>query len=375
MVRVHLQSCSVFQFVGLYTIVGFVVFFLVSCETVVTRKSEKKTPATIDPDLTKAADDFMNQQAQAVLDLADQTLKRVVPQVPEPVERRMALLMLDGVFHDLYAPYRPPVQAFLRSRIAAAADRIENTRVTEGAIIWKLYNQAFVVRTPTLTLAFDLCRNIDWSPYRDAVDFSIPNDVMSRIVNQCDVLFISHRDPDHADYWIAQQFLDQGKPVVATEDTWSDKPIHSRITHLERRLHARRPVRIQNGRVTLEVATYPGHQVKTPNNFYVIYTPDGISFSHNGDQANDEDFNWIDQIGDHQQVDVFLANCTAIQRMLDGVDADIIITGHENELGHRIEVRIPNWHVYELQEESTYPLVLMAWGEEFHYLPEAGPAG
>ena len=56
MVCVRLQSCSVFQFVLLYTIVGFVVFFLVSCETVVTRKSEKQTPATIDPDLTTAAD-------------------------------------------------------------------------------------------------------------------------------------------------------------------------------------------------------------------------------------------------------------------------------------------------------------------------------
>ena len=43
----------------------------------------------------------------------DATLQRHVPALPEPDERRLALLTLDAVLHDEYAPSRPPVQAFL----------------------------------------------------------------------------------------------------------------------------------------------------------------------------------------------------------------------------------------------------------------------
>ena len=87
---------------------------------------------------------------------------------------------------------------------------IEQTEVSSGARIWKMYNMGFVVRTKSVTIGFDLIRG-EWL----GIDgFSVEKDEMSRLIDQCDVLFVSHYHSDHAEEWVAQSFVDQGKPVL-----------------------------------------------------------------------------------------------------------------------------------------------------------------
>jgi hypothetical protein len=50
------------------------------------------------------------------------------------------------------------LEEFFQRRMAQAAAEIGRTRVERGAVIWKLYDHAFVVRTRTVTLGFDLAR-------------------------------------------------------------------------------------------------------------------------------------------------------------------------------------------------------------------------
>ena len=62
-------------------------------------------------------DGFINQQDKVTLNLVHTALTKYKPAIEEPIERKMAMLMLDGVLHEEKAADRPAVQNFLRERI------------------------------------------------------------------------------------------------------------------------------------------------------------------------------------------------------------------------------------------------------------------
>ena len=110
----------------------------------------------IDTTLNEQQDQFLNNQAEALLSQANEVFYKYPPNWPEPEARRSALLLLDGVLHDVYAPKRPPVQQFFKTRMRKAIEEIERSEVTDGARIWKLYDHGFVIRTESVTIGFDL---------------------------------------------------------------------------------------------------------------------------------------------------------------------------------------------------------------------------
>ena len=311
---------------------------------------------------------FLNEQSRQGLNLVSQILALDPPGPRQSLERCSALMMIDLVLHDPEAPKRPAVQDFFHARMEAAARAIETAQVREGALIWKLYDHGFVVRTPTVTFAFDLIRGYS----ANAQGFPVRNELMSRIVQHCDALFISHRHADHADPWVAQRFLEEGKPVLAPAEVWPGKPLHARITHLARNSSRVQAVPIQGGQRRLKVVVYPGHQGKTIiNNVWLVTTPEGMTFAQTGDQSNKGDFTWIDTVGRHHRVDVLMPNCWApeLVRMVDGFNPALVITGHENELGHSVDHREPFWLSCIRLQNATCPWILMTWGESYHYRP------
>jgi hypothetical protein len=138
---------------------------------------------------------------------------------------------------------------------------------------------------------------------------------------------------------------------------------------------------VKSGKQILKVIVYPGHQGEDiENNVSLVFTPEGLSFSHMGDQSNSNDFEWIDLVGKKHVVDVLMPNCwtTDIVRVVKGFQPAVVITGHENELGHTIDHREPYWLTYQRREGSdrfggsrelgyATPLILMTWGESFVY--------
>ncbi|MFC1739064.1 MBL fold metallo-hydrolase [Planctomycetota bacterium] len=361
----------------LYKVIWYVgvVFIIAGCSVdkdfdVTSRHDFRLTappPRTIDP-LKNYWEDlpgFYNRQAQASLDLVSEALEKYLPQIPEPLERRLALLMIDGIMHEENAAQHPSVQEFYHDCLSKALAEMENTKVKEGALIWKLYDHGFVVRTATVTLGFDLIRGNS----ARADGFAVNDDLMKLIVDQCDIMFISHRHGDHADQWVAQAFLDQAKPVVAPDDVWENSDIHENITHLKREAHTFQGLSLRDDQHELRVVIYPGHQGEMNNNVSLILTPEGMSFCHTGDQSNSSDFSWIDEVAQHHKIDVLMPNCwtTDISRMVRGFEPELVITGHENEMGHTIDHREPYWLTYDRTQNVNCPLVLMTWGESFHY--------
>ena len=348
--------------------------FLVLCNA---QNKQVASSELIDPALNEIQNVFLNNQAEALLNQANKVFSDYPPRWPEPEARQSALLLLDGVLHEVYAHSRPPVQDFFKTRISNAIDEIDQAEIINGARIWKLYNHSFVVKTNSVCIGFDLVSGIS----SGIEEFSLADEEMSRLIDHCDVLFISHYHGDHAEESVAQLFIDQGKPVVAPASIWRDKAIYASILHLDRASHREQKLSIQKGQEELKVVVYPGHQGSDiENNVYLVFTPEGLSFSQMGDQSNGDDFEWIDEVANNHTVDVLMPNCwtTDIVRVASGFDPELIITGHENEMGHTIDHREPYWLTYQRKEGSDRfggnknvgydtPLILMTWGESYHY--------
>ena len=355
---------------------GLLIFILLSYHSITLCQAQK---VVIDPSLNEIENHYLNRQTESFLSEVKKTITTLRPQYPLPRERHLSLLLLDAVLHDVYAAQRPPVQDFFTSQIKTSLEEIENTTVGQGAKIWKLYNMGFIVRTKSITIAFDLVTGES----AQAEGFTLSNDIMARFIKQCDALFISHRHRDHKDIWVAEQFIELGKPVVAPPQVWEGLPIHEKITHLKREAHTIQKLPLKGKTLQLDVVVYPGHQMSShENNVSLIISPEGISFAHMGDQINEGDFMidyaWIDKVSDHHEVDILLPPCwtNEIYRIVKGFNPKLVIPGHENELGHSIDDRVPFWGDSEYLEltypelkASDYPLVFMTWGESYHYRP------
>ena len=207
--------------------------------------------------------EYLEWETENLLELVEDAITSFPPSIQEPIVRHMAMLMLDAVFHDVEAPYRTAVQNYHHRRTLKALEEIENTEVGEGAMIWKLYNMGVIVRTKTVTIGFDLTGG-----YTSCSEgFTLGEDIMKAIVDQCDVLFISHRHRDHAEEPVAWLFLDQGKPVITPPEVWEGMQIHNEITHFDRKAHQIQTLPVQSGEHELQVVVYPGHQgTQTQNN-------------------------------------------------------------------------------------------------------------
>jgi L-ascorbate metabolism protein UlaG (beta-lactamase superfamily) len=356
----------------------FICILIFSFETSAQIYDKKEGGGKPDQQLSQKDNDYLDRQAKVFLDTIQAILAKNSPTVmPENRERVMAKLLMDAVFHEHFAVYRKPVQEFFRSRVDQVIRELETTKVEKGVRIWKVYNMAFIARTKTVTIAFDLVSGITSS----SSDFAMSAEQIDRLARQCDVLLITHRHPDHADKAVAERFLVLNLPVVAPEQVWKDDPIRAKITNMERSADKIQKLKLKQN--VLDVVVFPGHQMKSiDNNVYRVKTPEGITLVHNGDQINEgdfmEDWDWIDQVAKNYRVDVLMTNAWTmdIMRLVKGFNPKLVMPGHEIEMGHTVWDRLPFWGDdaylglnYAELKKSKYPVVVTTWGESYWYNP------
>jgi hypothetical protein len=56
--------------------------------------------------------------------------------------------------------------------------------------------------------------------------------------------------------------------------------------------------------------------------------------------------------------------------VVKGFNPKLVMTGHENEMGHTIDHRESNWLTYTRLKGSPIPFLLLTCGESYLYLPE-----
>jgi L-ascorbate metabolism protein UlaG (beta-lactamase superfamily) len=311
---------------------------------------------------TKQIHRQMLQWMESTLDWVEGVLARHPPAWPEPEVRRRALYMLDEPLHVLSAPIEPPIAEFLNRRIETAVIEIENERVKSGVTIWKLYNHGFVIRTPEVTIGFDLHQG----PYET---FHIRSELFDRILQATEALFISHQHRDHADAYAIARMIEMGRPVVVPPGIRQQADWDQHLIQPERHWKVHNDLVL--GATDISYRVFPGHQGIEPlNNVYLVDLPQDLHIMQTGDQSYMEDFYvWIDGLHEQFEVDVLLPNCwsTDLRRLIDGIRPRLVITGHENEMAHPVDHREAFSKTYAHIAEEPTPVLVMAWGERYHY--------
>ena len=303
-------------------------------------------------------DAYLMRQAKYMYELVDEALDEYQPAVGAPTSRRLALYNLDAMLHETKYDNSEPFKTFVSSRANKVIADMQSP-VKKGMKIYKIYNDGFVARTKSVTIAFDVVRGaLKGDPI-------VSNEQIATIVDQCDILFLSHNHSDHVDRFVVDRFIAAGKPVIAASEI---------LQGIEGVTHYRSETDIINKKIKLKsgqklaVKIYPGHQSEMMCNVYVVTTPDGITVAQTGDQYNEGDFKWIDTVKDQKPaIDALIINCWSmnIADAIKGFNPRYVLTGHENEKGHTIDHREAFWLTFQKLQPVTHDYVVMAWGEWF----------
>lgn len=307
---------------------------------------------------------YLARQTEKTFSLINDILqeKKNLPSKKAPsLERKAALYLMDAVLHDTRMDGSPVITQFIEGRYEAILEDMKKP-LKKGLKIYKLYNDGFVVKSKSVTVAWDIVRG----PKMIETPKLISNEVIQKIVGQCDIMFLSHNHGDHVDKDVVNMFIEAGKPVVAPTDVLkkNEKVIHTRSEEI-----VEKSFTAANG-VKLHTTILPGHQDKMMNNIYVVTTPEGYTFTQTGDQWNKEDLSWVLDVHKHiKPLDVLMINCWAnnLPETVKGFDPKLVLFGHENELGHTIDHREAYWLSYDKLEAVDRAKCLMTWAECYWY--------
>jgi len=300
---------------------------------------------------------YIQDQASMIFEEAYKVLAAYPPGTSVGSERRLALLALDALSHDARIDNGPAFMAYMDRIIGNIAVNLRKSKPSGNEIrFYRFYNHGFIVQTPTVTVGIDLVRG-------GKTDHPFISDPLMRsIVEQCDILFISHAHGDHADLSVVQMFREQGKNVIVPEELWEGKIPQLQVIRGNDVIQE--TVHIPAKNISLTVQVYPGYQGKVPNNFYLIALPEGQTIMHTGDGSYNEDL--VAKVANNK-VDVLLVQCwmMPMDKFVSGVNPALVICGHENEMGHTIDHRESYWLTFRRMADVKVPYLIMAWGESY----------
>ncbi len=303
-------------------------------------------------------DAYLMKQAAQMFRLADEALTANPPAVGAPMARKLALYNLDAMLHEVKYDNSEPFCEFIDSRVGKVIEDLK-VPVKKGMKVYKIYNHGFVVRTKSATIAFDVVRGACKGQKL------LSDGQVAEIVENCDVLFLTHNHGDHVDRYVADRFIQAGKPVVAADEILAKV---EGVTHYRSETEVLdREVMLKDGDV-LKVKIFPGKQSQMMCNVYVVTTPDKYVVAHTGDQYNAEHMEWIAGIKEvAPRIDALMINCWSykLPEAIEGFNPRYVITGHENEMGHTIDHREAFWLTFQKLEPVKHDYVVMAWGEWF----------
>ena len=306
----------------------------------------------------KNPDGMLQDQAALIFEQAHKILAKHPPSVYVSDERKLALFSIDALLHDVRLDNGVAFREYIDKRHLQVVERLINEKPKANEVrIHRLYNHGFVVQTPSVTIGFDIFRG------GRADNHFISESIMRALVNQCDILFVSHEHGDHADRSVVQMFCNQNKNVIAPPGILQN--ISPLIKYLRGESMVTEKINIPAKNVALTVRVFPGHQGQMLNNVYAVTTPEGVTVMHTGDQYSGDDMKWISTVANAVKVDIFMVNCwiPEIVKTVEGVKPELIIIGHENEMGHTIDHREPYWLTVQRFKDIKTPYVMMAWGE------------
>lgn len=286
------------------------------------------------------------------------------------IERKNALYLIDAITH-YPTPHDEYIKQMFLDRYKKAIASIKETQVQSGIAIWNIYNMSYVVKSSEITIAFDLTRLPP--SLRTEGKEELYKNMARELVNSCEMLFISHVHQDHADAFVAEEFISQNKPVISNPDIFKKEDFFEKVIHLQANAE-KVDFQVEGADVELGLRIYPGHQAisaeaAVDNNFTIVTLPNNITLAHSGDQSWRDDFEWIDSVHKDLDIDILMVNTWTLwpDRLVAGLQPEIIFPGHLNEMSHPISSRIPYWKSYQSWQNNEDRAIHLFWGETFLY--------
>jgi hypothetical protein len=278
------------------------------------------------------------------------------PNTGDSTVRDQTIIALDNILKEDSSRTSQSVFDFYTFMMEKVEMELQD-KVEQGAVIWMMYNDGFIIKTPQVIFAFDLVEGYSgWSMH-----------LPSEIIKQIKVLFISHQHGDHYNKSVADTVMAYGGYVVVpSEDSYmGNVPMATgdSLTILGLQIKAH----------------YGLHSV--PVRIFEINCPDGLTFLHTGDNQTSE------TLPDVSSLEVLLLNAwvnesgssTAIVGMRNSIsrlNPKIMIPGHIQDLGHDYTPgdptsRVPyEWALSVDDVPITAKLRVMVWGERYYIQPE-----
>lgn len=282
------------------------------------------------------------EPAQSPLDNIKDVLLNNPPNSGDPMLREEAIMKFDAYLSVETSRDSSSLFEFYTAMMDKVSEEIEE-EVHDGIRIWMMYNHGFIIKTPTRTIAFDLIDGYyGWQSYKG---YELPEN----IVNNIDVLFISHEHKDHTDESLIKNVkLNAGLVINSLEQ--STIQVNGLLVKIHQGLHS----------------------VET--RIFEVITPSGYKIIHTGDNQTSETLPIVDD------VDVLLVNAwvnesgttystQGMKNCIYKLEPALMIPGHIQELYHDADSRAKyKWPFY--MDDGSLPchLQVMTWGEYIDYV-------
>ena len=259
--------------------------------------------------------------------------------------RKQTILALDQILQDDASRTSASVQDFYNYMMEKVRTEIRDT-VKEGALVWMMYNDGYIVKTPDCVFAFDLIDGCSLWLTKLAPD----------LIDRIKVLFVTHSHGDHFSGSIVNRVKANGGYVVVPSENYSIGNVS---------LAPSDAVTLSG----LNVRAYYGlHNV--PLRMYEVTCPNGLKFFHTGDEQTTMYLPYIERL-DLLMLDAWInesgssSAVVGMSKSLDKLKPMIMIPGHIQELNHDgpIHSAIYAWPLAVADASISTDVRVMAWGE------------
>ncbi|MBU1694018.1 MAG: MBL fold metallo-hydrolase [Verrucomicrobia bacterium] len=264
-----------------------------------------------------------------------------------------------------------PVWNEIETRLSRALDAIEAEPADAPATAWQLYNDGVVLTVDGLAIGLDIFpmpRRFGWAQ---------PVGPTDRLASLLDVLFITHRHPDHYDKDLVQACLERGKPVVLPASLaadWADfKTVIPaddgqtfQVAGLE--VTARRGFHVW--RATMDEVPLVYYEAVCPGGFTFLFIGD-LDYSKRLEKTPGREIDlflipWRHPNENHEPGHVAQTGVTfdAVQSALNKIQPRALLYEHLAELEHVYDGFPASYDIaLDLKSRVSVPSELLFWGE------------
>ena len=213
-------------------------------------------------------------------------------------------------------------------------DEVASTKVPSGSMaVWKVNNMGIIAKTKSHTFGFDI-----YMPGVYPSDIERPRDLDEKYAKTLDALFISHAHGDHIPSFMTQMLKHRKKVFTVWDST--EKNGMAKLYGTDGKF-----IDVDS----MQVMSIAGSQGKLLNSITIVRS-DGVTIAHEGDNTSVPAY---DKLGDAGEIDIVIGQVhfyyekftrKAHELAPNGKREFFFFSGHEEELGHKVNIRMPFYH-------------------------------